>query len=411
MIRTISQLLDLSAGELAAAVRSKTITAAEVTDAHLTAAEARRDLNAFITLTADRARRRAGTLRTGALVGVPIAVKDLIEVRGIRTTYGSALFASHVSTFTASAVRRAEDAGATVVGKTNLHEFAWGLTSQNEHWGDVHNPTFPGYTPGGSSGGSAAAVAARLATIGLGTDTGGSIRVPAAACRLVGYMPSHGRIPMHGVLPLAPSFDTVGPIARSVADCVISAEVLSGEPLRSRSVRGLRAGVIEEPPAAQALEAMGLHLEPIILPEPTLDLGICFMAECAFTHRETYPRLASLYGRSARAKWATANEVRASDYLAARLALRRWRQHIRTLPVDLLVSRTLGTPLPEADVDEAAIRARFGRHTRIANFLGWASLAYGDLMISGPDDATVLSVGQALEEARVPLPEPIFDRV
>jgi aspartyl-tRNA(Asn)/glutamyl-tRNA(Gln) amidotransferase subunit A len=405
------ELRRLGAAEIAAAVRADRVSEREVAEAHLAAGVASKQLNAFITLTPERIGRNPRRHEDDRLAGVPVAVKDLIEVRGTRTTYGSRLYAEHISTSTAPVVARLQRAGAFVIGKTNLHEFAWGLTSQNEHWGDVRNPLYPGHTPGGSSGGSAAAVAAGLAPLALGTDTGGSVRVPAAACGLVGFKPSRGLISMAGIRPLAPSFDTVGPIARSVADCWLAGELMAGRRLPRHPFRGLRAGVIEDLPHREALHHLGLRLATVALPEPTADLAICFMAECAFSHRDTFPRLASRYGRAAREKWSTALRVRASDYLAARLALRRWRAEVSRLGIDLLVSRVLGRPLPLQDVDEADIRTEFGRHARLANWLGWASLAYGDLMISAPDDATVLSVGLALEQAGLPLAEPIFDRV
>ena len=151
--------------------------------------------------------------------GARLAVKDLFDTAGIRTTYGSAVFADHVPTETAEAVARLERAGYVSVGKANLHEFAYGVTSQNAHYGTVPNPRAPGRTAGGSSGGSAAAVVAGLADVALGTDSGGSIRIPAACCGIVGFKPTYGLVPDDGVFPLAPSFDHVGPIAADVGAC------------------------------------------------------------------------------------------------------------------------------------------------------------------------------------------------
>ena len=250
-----------------------------------------------------------------------------------------------------------------------------------------------------------------LLLLAVGTDTGGSVRVPAAACRVVGFKPRLGSVPMRGVLPLAPSFDTVGPICRSVSDCRLVASVMLGRDLPTRPIDELRAGIIDPGVPQSVLTEVGLRGEPLLLPEATSDLGTVFMAECAFSHRDTFPRHKAKYGRAARQKWSAAGRVRALDFLLAMRALALWRRQVQAMNVDVLVSRVLGLPLPKADVDEATIRREFGAHARIANFLGWASLAYGDLMISGPDEAAVLSVGLALEEAGVPLPEPIFDRV
>ena len=139
--------------------------------------------------------------------GAPVAVKDLLDTAGLTTTYGSALFVDHVPAESAEAVRRLEAAGYAVAGKTNLHEFAYGVSSQNPHFGTVPNPAFPGRLAGGSSGGSAAAVAAGDVELALGTDSAGSIRIPAAWCGVVGFKPSYGLVPADGCFPLAPSFE------------------------------------------------------------------------------------------------------------------------------------------------------------------------------------------------------------
>src|SRR5206468_614184 len=153
----------------------------------------------------------------GAQPGKRLAVKDLFDTAGLVTTYGSILFADHVPAQTAEAVRRLEAAGWVDVGKTNLHEFAYGTTSENPHFGTVPNPVAPGRLAGGSSGGSAAAIAAGLADGALGTDSGGSIRIPAACTGTVGFKPTYGLVPTEGCFPLAPSFDHAGPMAIDTA--------------------------------------------------------------------------------------------------------------------------------------------------------------------------------------------------
>src|SRR6266566_3033758 len=152
--------------------------------------------------------------------GRKLAVKDLFDTAGIRTTYGSAVFSDHVPTASAEAVRRLEAAGWANAGKANLHEFAYGVTSQNLHYGVVPNPAFPDRTAGGSSGGSAAALALGAVEGALGSDTGGSIRIPAACCAVVGFKPTFGLVPIEGVFPLAPSFDHAGPMAHSVGGVI-----------------------------------------------------------------------------------------------------------------------------------------------------------------------------------------------
>ena len=151
--------------------------------------------------------------------GKRLAVKDLFDTAGLTTTYGSIIYADHVPERSAEAVTRLEAAGYANVGKTNLHEFAYGITSVNPHFGTVPNPRYPGRMAGGSSGGSAAAIAAGLAEYALGTDSGGSIRIPAACCGIVGFKPSYGLVSLDGVFPLAPSFDHAGPMAGSVGAC------------------------------------------------------------------------------------------------------------------------------------------------------------------------------------------------
>src|SRR5262249_54107275 len=164
--------------------------------------------------------------RDAAGEGMPLAVKDLLDSAGLTTTYGSAVFADHVPTQSAEALERLEAAGYANVGKTNLHEFAYGTTSENPHFGTVPNPIAPGRVAGGSSGGNAAALALGLADAALGTDSGGSVRIPAACTGTVGFKPPFGRVPTEGCFPLAPSFDHVGPMARDVETCTRMTEAL-----------------------------------------------------------------------------------------------------------------------------------------------------------------------------------------
>jgi aspartyl-tRNA(Asn)/glutamyl-tRNA(Gln) amidotransferase subunit A len=169
--------------------------------------------------TADRADadRRAGRLR-GPLHGIPVTLKDLIDLEGTRTTGASAVRDHLRATADATVARRLRSAGAIVIGKTNLHEFAFGTTNEDSAFGPARHPTDPTRSPGGSSGGSAAAILAGMCAASIGSDTGGSIRIPAAACGIVGLKPTFGEVPTDGVVPLAWSLDHVGPLARSVED-------------------------------------------------------------------------------------------------------------------------------------------------------------------------------------------------
>jgi len=229
---------------------------AAVTDACLRRIEAdHARLNAFIRVMADDARRdaaaadreRAAGRDRGPLHGVPIAIKDLIDIRGIPTTAASRVRDGHVAAMDALVIARLRHAGAILIGKTNLDEFAYGTTSENSAFGPVRNPHDPVRSPGGSSGGSAAAVAAGMALAALGTDTGGSIRIPAAACGTVGLKPTYGEVPADLVVPLSRTFDHVGPFARTVGDAWLVYRALLGSieqrTLTPRPVSGVRMGL------------------------------------------------------------------------------------------------------------------------------------------------------------------------
>ena len=194
------------------------------------------ETNSFVTVTAERALEEASCAEAeimagrhrGPLHGVPVALKDLIYTGGVRTTMGSSFFADHVPDNTATVARRLEEAGSILIGKTNTHEFAYGPTGDLSHFGPTRNPHDKGRITGGSSGGSAAAVAAELCYGALGSDTGGSIRIPAALCGVVGIKPTFGRVSKHGVFPLAWSLDHVGPITRTVEDNAMMLNALAG---------------------------------------------------------------------------------------------------------------------------------------------------------------------------------------
>ena len=184
----------------------------------------------------------------GRSPGRTLAVKDLFDTAGVRTTYGSGLYAEHVPERNATAVQRLLDAGAVLVGKTHLPEFAWSVLGQSEWYGTCHNPTHPGKTTGGSSSGSAAALAAGLCELALGSDTGCSIRLPSAACEVVGLKSQWGLIPKDGVFPLVPTLDTVGPMARSVEDVALMWSVLTERPVPEPRLAGLTVGLLRQPP-------------------------------------------------------------------------------------------------------------------------------------------------------------------
>jgi len=233
----MSELWQLSAAELRARVGRRELSAVEVTRAHLERLEAvEPKVDAFLSTLADRALDQAGRLDQALasgrppppLAGVPVAIKDVLDIDGVVTTCGSRVLAGYRPPFTATAVARLEAAGAIVLGKTNMDEFAMGSSTENSAYKKTRNPWDLERVPGGSSGGSAAAVAAGMACVALGTDTGGSIRQPAALCGVVGLKPTYGRVSRYGLVAFASSLDQVGPLARSVADAALVASVLCG---------------------------------------------------------------------------------------------------------------------------------------------------------------------------------------
>ena len=220
-----------------AAIAAKKVSARELAAEHFTRIAAQnKDINAFLTLCEERAYAQADRIDADvaagrplpALAGVPIAVKDVISTRDVRTTCGSKILQNYVPPYDATAVTRLETAGAVILGKTNCDEFAMGSSNENSAYGPVQNPAAPGTVPGGSSGGSAAAVAAELAVAALGTDTGGSIRQPGAFCGIPAMMGSYGRVSRYGLIAFASSLDRIGPFARKVDDIAAVLQVMAG---------------------------------------------------------------------------------------------------------------------------------------------------------------------------------------
>src|SRR5688572_2291743 len=243
--------------EVAPKVAAGKITSEKLTENCLkTIADLNPKLNAFITVTADEAltqarqadKEIAGGRRLGPLHGIPLSLKDLIDCKGTPTTAGSLVRKDHVATADAVVTARLREAGAVFVGKTNLHEFAFGTTSEDSGFGPVRNPIDPSRSPGGSSGGSAAAVATGMSFGTVGTDTGGSIRIPAAACGIVGLKPEWGHVSASGVVPLSRQLDHVGPLAATVADAWLLYNAMQppddqiGDELEATPLKGLRLG-------------------------------------------------------------------------------------------------------------------------------------------------------------------------
>jgi aspartyl-tRNA(Asn)/glutamyl-tRNA(Gln) amidotransferase subunit A len=326
------------------------------------------------------------------------------------------VFADHVPEVTAGAVGVLEAAGWTSVGKTNLHEFAYGVTSQNLHYGTVPNPSYPGRTAGGSSGGSAAALAAGLADAALGTDSGGSIRIPAACCGVVGFKPTFGLVSTDGVFPLAPSYDHAGPMARDVETCAELMRVLGGVDVGGAAAGLSRVGLAwhdrAEPLVRARLEEaariLGAKAVDFPLPEGTTAV---FMREVADVHRELYAEQPELYGENIRPKIERCLAVGEAEAAAAGAARTAYERDALAAfeGLDLLLTPTLAFVAPPADVDEIATRESMIRFTYPFNLLGWPALALpcgpaedglpaSAQLVGRPGaDALVLAAGARLE--------------
>lgn len=417
------------------------------------------DLNSFITVTGDRAVDHARQLTEelaqgrwrGPLHGVPLGLKDLIETEGVRTTAGSRILAGSVPARDATVVRRLREAGAISLGKLHMHEFAFGATGENEHYGRSVHPTDPSRLTGGSSSGSAAAVAAHLCYGALGSDTGGSIRNPAALCGLVGIKPTYGRVSRAGVIPLAWSLDHVGPLARTVTDAALMLESTAGYdpadpttaqvpvPTYSRGleegVRGLKLGVPREffwsviqpgveqrvREAIAVLEAEGAEIREISL--ATLELAaaaqnaiIC--AEATAFHREWLRTRADEYGRGVFNRLLYGLFISSSDYLAAQRARCLVQQDLlRALgEVDALLTPAVpvvapvpGEPVRAGDV-VAPSQYYMVRNTYVFNHTGLPALSVPcglseglpvGLQIAGRpwEEGLILRVARAYERA------------
>jgi aspartyl-tRNA(Asn)/glutamyl-tRNA(Gln) amidotransferase subunit A len=419
--------------------------------------------NAFLTVLADQARQAARRAEReiarrryrGPLQGIPISLKDNIATRGVRTTAGSKILADFVPAEDATVARRLGRAGAILVGKTNMHEFAYGVTTDNPHYGSARNPWALERTPGGSSGGSAAALAAGMSWGSLGSDTGGSIRIPAALSGVVGLKPTFGRVSAAGVIPLSRSLDHVGPLASSVAGAAILLGAIAGADPRDefsvakpvpdysaglrRPLGRLRLGrprefffdriadgvarAVEE--AAREFERLGARIREVSLPRVAraLELGTQIaMAEATAYHQSAgyFPARDHEYGEDVRRLLERGLGVTAVDFLRAveeRRAVAAEFEAAWEL-VDVIFSPTTPTPAPlwgqklvRIGGAEETVRAALLRLCRPANFVGVPALSLPcgftedglpvGLQLQGRawDEARLLRVAYAYEQA------------
>ena len=397
-----ADLWALSAGELRAGYRAREFTPVEVVDALAARIERlNAGLGAFTTLCLDRARDEAAAVDPSKddrpLAGIPFAAKDLFDTAGVRTTYGSAIFAHHVPERDAAAVAAVRNAGGLLVGKTQTHEFAWGITSINPSVGSSHNPWDPTRVPGGSSGGSGVALAARMVPLALGTDTGGSIRIPSAFCGVTGLKPTYGRVDMGGLWPLSPSLDHAGPMARTPSDLALLLGAMEERPPPSVP-RGLGNTTLVTCPelhlapatlavgralgaAIDKLVHLGARVEERALPgaehiEDTFRVIQACEALHVHTSAGLFPDRLAEYTPDVRSRLQAAPRVPPSDYVRATERRERLRANLGTLLEDgALLITPVSAVSPPAPDDTATLRSTVMPYTMPQNLTGFPSIA------------------------------------
>ena len=404
-------------------LRAREVTALEFTDTCLRRiGELQPRLNAFITVMAEAARRDAQAadrelasgIDRGPLHGVPIAVKDLIDIKGVPTTAASRVREGHVAAADAPVVASLREAGAVLIGKTNLDEFAFGTTSENSAFGPVRHPIDPSRSPGGSSGGSAVAVAAGMALAALGSDTGGSIRIPAAACGITGLKPSLGEIPTDGVVPLSRTFDHLGPFARTVHDARLVYRVMLGRAgshgsadcgdrvadlvrsathLRLAVPRGYLTDLLDGDvrtrfdAAITALRGAGAQISDAAIPHASSTPAVyvhIHASEGATYHSRTLDTHADRYIPAVRRRLELGRYVLAQDYVRATDGRERLRAEVDAAlaDCDALLLPTLPIPAPPIGAEhlvingaEEPVRALMLRLTQLFNVTGHPAIS------------------------------------
>jgi aspartyl-tRNA(Asn)/glutamyl-tRNA(Gln) amidotransferase subunit A len=384
---TDSELKKLTLAGALSMLASNKISASELMAAvHSRIEKLNPRMRAFITIVKD------GT------PGVPISVKDLYDTAGVLTTAGSKVFANRIPGENATVVTKLKNAGMAVVGKTNLHEFAFGVTSVNSHYGTPRNPWDLERICGGSSGGSACAVASGMGFGSIGSDTGGSIRIPAALCGIVGLKPTYGRISLHGVVPLSWSFDHAGPMARTVRDVALLMEMTSTDAgaysaALGQSIKGMRVGIptnyfyddLSSPvetairKALGDLERLGAQLVQIEMPYVSIHRGIWLQIATpeAYSYHESFlEEHGTLYGADVRGRLEPGRVLLSIDYVRAQRARTLMKEECRRLfeTVDVIVTPTVPIVAPRIDaLGTAAVS--LPRFTRYFNAAGLPAIS------------------------------------
>lgn len=419
-MRTARELLD--------AFRDGTLSPVEALRESLEVIAARDgELRAFVTvdeegaLAAARAAERAWRDGSaGRLCGVPVGVKDLFDTAGLATSFGTPMFAGRVPDADAEAVRRLREAGAVIVGKTRTHEFAWGITMRNERLGPARNPWNPERTPGGSSGGSAVAVAAGMVPLAAGTDTGGSIRLPAGLCGVIGHKPTWGLVPLDGVWPLAPSFDHAGPFATTAEDAALLLEVLAGTPpapVAEPRRFGFALPMDVAPPVEAALRAVASSLGAVEveLPDALPAYAPLFGREAVTTHRDAglWPARRDEYDATVAERMEIAERVTDDQVWSAQIERERVDAAMRRVfdAVDLVLTPVCAwAPPPRLD-DPVDFRPAVTPLVCLQDLLGLPACAFPagrdgagmpiGLQLTGPrgTDAAVLSAVATLADS------------
>ena len=418
---TVAEISRLSVAEAGDLIHQRKLSPVELTEACLQRiGRVDAQLNAFITVTGEEALKAAQEAANaiaqgsymGPLHGVPVALKDLFATAGVRTTAGSKIMADHVPAEDAEVTARLKAAGAIVLGKLNMHEFAFGATGVNPHYGPVRNPWDTDRISGGSSSGSGAAVAAGECPAALGTDTGGSVRIPASLCGVVGLKPTYGRVSRRGVVPLSWSLDHVGPLTRTVEDAAIVLGAIAGrdplddsscdEPVpnyrlrlrRGRRLGGLRVGVPREHffegVDADVLEAVRAALgvlgelraevEEVSLPhiaEAVAAVNTIMLPEALAYHQRWLAERSQDYGDDVRRRLEMGTTFLAVHYVQAQrlreLMVREWRQVLER--VDLLATPTTPMPAPLIETSELQTTLTLVRFTNPFNLVGLPAIS------------------------------------